>query len=181
MVNKSTNQTLAEAQQKALQIKEEISIYDSERRDRLLYKISTDQVLDFSGSYSITDAEDRNIGSVVRHGMRSLWRASYEIKDRTDNVIAWTTERNPVVKLVDGLLGEIPYSEFVMGYFSEPQIRHRHGGRKAGLHRKTPLVFGGPVYAGIGEQLLLRGGAGAIVGGSDDAHTRARARLRSSA
>ena len=58
---------------------------------------------------------------MVLYGMSSLWRAFYKIKNCTDTVIGRTTERNPLVKLVDGLLGEIPYAEFVMGYFLNPK------------------------------------------------------------
>ena len=80
---------------------------------------------------------------MVRHGMRSLWRASYEIKDRTDNVIGWTTERNPVVKLVDGLLGEIPYAEFVMGYFLNPKYDiDMEDGRQACIVKRRSFLEG---------------------------------------
>jgi len=140
-------QILGAVQQKAFRLKEDVSVYDSESQDRLLYRIRADQFMDISGSYSITDAEGSTIGTVVRHGMRSFWQASYEIKDHSGGVIAHTTERNPAAKLAEGLLEAVPFIGGVLGgvvgYFVNPKYdMNVPDGRRAYIVKHRSLLEG---------------------------------------
>jgi uncharacterized protein YxjI len=105
--------------QKLFKLKESVTVFADREQMRPLYTISADRVLDFSARYTFTDREGRVLGGVRRQGMRSLWRARYEIF-RREEVVFQIQEENPWVKVVDGLLGEIPVLGFLSGYAFHP-------------------------------------------------------------
>src|SRR5688572_20654400 len=65
--------------QKLFKLKEDINVWADEEQTQLLYNIKADRVLDFSPRYNFTDPAGRPIGAVKRQGMRSIWRANYEV------------------------------------------------------------------------------------------------------
>ncbi len=40
---------------------------------------------DFNASYAITDSFGKNLGKIARKGMRSIWKATYNIFDHNEN------------------------------------------------------------------------------------------------
>lgn len=113
-------QLLLYVKQKLLKLKEDISVYRDEDQSRLAFTIRADRMIDFQANYRITAADGSLVGTVKRKGMRSLWKANYEVisAEGSEYVV---TEVNPWIKLVDGILGEIPIVGFLMGYFLHPQ------------------------------------------------------------
>jgi hypothetical protein len=110
---------LCYVRQKAFKLKEAVKVYADEAQTNLLYTIGADRIIDFSAEYHIRDATGQLLGMVKRRGMRSLWRAQYEVS--RDGVIVFTIqEENPWVKLVDGLIGEIPIIGMFTGYLLHP-------------------------------------------------------------
>jgi hypothetical protein len=110
---------LCYVRQKAFKLKEAVKVYADEAQTNLLYTIGADRIIDFSAEYHIRDATGQPLGMVKRRGMRSLWRAQYEVS--RDGVIVFTIqEENPWVKLVDGLIGEIPIIGMFTGYLLHP-------------------------------------------------------------
>ena len=67
--------------------------------------------------------------SVQRFGLKSLWKAKYDILDTTAstlsirepaNVIMTIREENPWIKVIDGLIQVIPLAEMFTGFFLHP-------------------------------------------------------------
>jgi len=111
---------VAYVKQKAFRLKEDIEVYAESSKSRLLYRIKADRVIDFSARYHFTDAEGNPIGSIKREGMRSLWKATYEVSDEAGRVVFRVSEANPWVKVFDALLGEIPVLGLFTGYLFHP-------------------------------------------------------------
>jgi len=105
--------------QKLFKLKEEITVFADAQQTQPLYKINADRVLDFSARYHFTDVNGTDLGSVKREGMRSLWRAHYDIFEG-DALVMTIREENPWVKVLDGLFGQIPLIGMFSGYLFHP-------------------------------------------------------------
>ena len=105
--------------QKLFKLKEEITVFADAKQTQPLYKINADRVLDFSARYHFTDVNGAELGSVKREGMRSLWRAHYDIFEG-DALVMTIREENPWVKVLDGLFGQIPFIGMFSGYLFHP-------------------------------------------------------------
>ena len=129
--------------QKAFKLREAITVYADESQTRALYKIQADRVIDFSATYHITDAMGAEMGAVRQRGMRSLWRARYDVV-RNDSVVFEVSEANPFAKVADGFLGEIPILGFFSGYLFHPKYVVRTAdGAEALTATKQPAFFEG--------------------------------------
>jgi len=118
-VRDGTGHLLCYVKQKAFKLKEAVKVYADEGQTTLLYTIGADRIIDFSAEYHIRDTARQTLGMVKRRGMRSLWRAQYEVS-RGGMVVFTIQEENPWVKLVDGLIGEIPIIGMFTGYLLHP-------------------------------------------------------------
>lgn len=105
--------------QKLFKLKEAITLFADIERTRPLYYVKADRIIDFSARYNFTDSEENYIGAVKRRGLRSLWRARYDIFDG-DTVTFTIQEKNPWVKVVDALFAEIPVVGMFSGYVFNP-------------------------------------------------------------
>jgi hypothetical protein len=106
--------------QKLMKLKEAVTVFADEAQTTPLYTINADRVIDWSARYRIAEASGgRELGAVKRQGMRSIWRAQYEV-ERDGAVVMNIREANPWVKVMDHLLGEIPGLGLLTGYFFHP-------------------------------------------------------------
>lgn len=105
--------------QKLFKLKELITVFADDQRSIPLYYIKADRIIDFSARYDFTDAKNNTIGAVKRRGLRSLWRARYDIFDG-DDVIMTIQEKNPWIKIADALFAEIPIIGLLTGYVFNP-------------------------------------------------------------
>jgi uncharacterized protein YxjI len=113
------DRTVMHLQQKALKLKEHISIFADEQRSKTLFEIKADRIIDWSARYNFSDNRGQAIGAVKRRGMKSLWKANYDIYDG-ENVVFTITEENPWIKVLDGLLSEVPVVGWFTGYVFNP-------------------------------------------------------------
>lgn len=109
--------------QKAFKLKEAITVFADEAQTTPLYRIQADRVIDFSATYHITTADGAALGSIGRKGMRSIWRAHFEVKGPGGAPKFVIREENPWVKVIDGLVGEIPVVGLLTGYLFHPAYR----------------------------------------------------------
>lgn len=101
--------------QKLFRFKEVINVYADEQRSQELYTIKADRIIDFSARYNFSTATGQPLGSVKRRGMKSLWKAHYDIFGASnDQPIFTLQEENPWVKVMDAFFGEIP----ILGMFT---------------------------------------------------------------
>ena len=89
--------------QKLFKLKEAISVFADDSQNDQRFTIKADRVIDFSAAYNFTDGKGGVLGSIKRQGMKSIWKASYQIRDGNDNVVLTVAEENPWAKVVEGL------------------------------------------------------------------------------
>jgi uncharacterized protein YxjI len=130
--------------QKLLKLKEDINVFADERQTRHLFNIKADRVLDFSAKYNFTDSRGQFIGSIKRQGMRSIWRARYEIADAGGSQSMQISEENSWIKVGNALIGELPVVGIFTGYFFNPSyIVSRSDGTIVARLKKQPAFFEG--------------------------------------
>lgn len=105
--------------QKLLKIKEAVTVYADTQQTQPLYTINADRILDWSARYNFADMQGNSLGAVKRQGMKSLWKSHYDILDG-DTPVMTIQEENPWVKIIDGLVGEIPIIGMFTGYLFHP-------------------------------------------------------------
>ena len=119
-VTDPTGRVVAYVKQKAFKLKEDVTVFGDEAQTRPLYRIRADRMIDFSAVYRIEDNAGAEIGTLQRQGMRSLWKANYEVH-RGGQPLLRIQEHNPWVKVLDGVLTEIPIVNLFSGYFLHPR------------------------------------------------------------
>jgi uncharacterized protein YxjI len=118
-VRDADGQELMYVKQKLFKLKEAINIFSDQSQTNQLYTINADRILDFSARYNFTDSQGMSLGAVKRRGMRSIWKASYDVMEG-DSIIFHIQEENAFVKLMDGCFGEIPILGMFSGYVFNP-------------------------------------------------------------
>jgi len=137
------DRTIAYVRQKMFKLKEDVSVFSDESKERLQFSIKANKWLDFSASYQFLDSEGVACGRVVRKGWRSIWKARYEIYDEQDQQDLLIQEESAWVKVADGFLGEIPILNFFTGYLFNPKyIVTRPDGTEVARLVKNPSFFG---------------------------------------
>lgn len=125
-------------QQRLFKLKELIHVFADTSRTQEIYTIKTDRIIDWSARYNFSDGAGRVFGAVKRRGMKSLWKAHYDVYNG-DEVIFSIQEENPWIKILDGLFSEIPIVGMFTGYvFNPAYIVQRPDGRKVMYLSKVP-------------------------------------------
>lgn len=142
-VRDAAGQTRMYVKQKLLKLKEQVTVFADEGQTQTLYHIAADRVIDWSAQYHFSTADGRRIGAVRRKGMRSLWRAHYEITI-DDQIVFNLREENPLAKVGDALFSEIPVLGMFAGYVFHPKyLISRPDGRPVMRASKQPAFFEG--------------------------------------
>lgn len=129
--------------QKAFKLKEAITVFADEGQTQPYFTINADRIIDFSARYHFADMSGRPLGSIKRQGMRSLWKASYEIMEG-ENVALRINEENGWVKVLDAMLSEVPVVGMFTGYFFNPSyLVTRPDGTPVFRLKKEPAFFEG--------------------------------------
>lgn len=129
--------------QKAFKLKEAVTVFADAEQSQPLYSINANKVIDFSARYTITDRNGRPLGSVKRQGMKSLWKAHYDILDGETPVMT-IKEENAWTKVLDSLLGEVPILGMFTGYLFHPAyLVTRQNGAVIMRLEKQPAFFEG--------------------------------------
>jgi uncharacterized protein YxjI len=133
---------LGYVKQKLFKLKEDINVFSDESQNRLLFNIKADRVLDFSARYNFTDGNGQFLGSIKRQGMRSIWKAHYEIFDARNQQVLQIREQNPWTKVFDALIGEVPVVGMFTGYLFNPAyIMTRMDDSPVLILKKQPAFF----------------------------------------
>lgn len=106
--------------QKMFKLKEEVTVFADETQMQPFYKINADRVIDFSAAYHFSDMNGYQFGAIKREGMRSLWKAHYDIYNGSTNPLLSVREENGWIKVLDALFGEIPIVGMFSGYVFNP-------------------------------------------------------------
>lgn len=141
---RDANGTLvAYVKQKLFKLKEAVTVFGDEAQTQPLYTLAADRILDFSARYRFADTSGRELGSVKRQGLRSLWKAQYDILDGETQVMT-IREENAWIKVLDALLNELPIVGLFTGYFLHPAyLVSRSDGTLVMRIEKQPAFFEG--------------------------------------
>lgn len=162
-VEDASGNTVCYVKQKLFKLKEQIEVFEDSSRTTLLATINADRIIDWSARYHFTTAAGEALGSVGRRGMRSLWRAHYEIVLPGADTPAMTLrEENPWTKVMDGFFGELPIINLFSGYLFHPKyLVSRNDGTPVLRLTKEPAFWEGRFKvellgdASAAEQLAL--------------------------
>jgi uncharacterized protein YxjI len=129
--------------QKLFKLKEAVTVFADEQQTQPLYTLKADRIWDFSARYHLADSQGAALGSVKRHGVKSLWKAQYDILD-DDRLVMSIHEENPWVKVLDALINEIPILGMFSGYLFHPAyLVSRPDGAIVMRMAKQPAFFEG--------------------------------------
>ncbi len=142
--------------QKLFKLKEAIGVFADEKRSQSLYSIKADRIIDFSARYNFSDSAGSYIGAVKRRGLKSLWKAHYDIFDG-DTTHFTIQEENPWIKVLDALFEQIPVLGAFSGYFLHPKyLIARPDGNVVMRVEKLPAFFEGKYSVKQVDQLSDR-------------------------
>ncbi|MBA4124778.1 MAG: hypothetical protein H0X72_20230 [Acidobacteria bacterium] len=128
--------------QKLFKLKEDINVFADESQTKLLFNIKADRIIDISARYNFTSSSGQFIGSIKRQGMRSIWKAHYEISDANNQQVLQISEENAWTKVFDALVGEVPVVGMFSGYLFNPAyIMSRTDGSPIICLEKQPAFF----------------------------------------
>lgn len=135
---------VAYVRQKMFKLKEDVIVFNDESKSQELFRIKANQWIDFNASYAMTDLQSgKNFGNLSRRGMRSLWKSQYDIADETGTTKYQINEDNGWIKVMDGLIGEIPVVGMLTGYFLNPSYTVKdNAGKEYFKLKKMPSLFG---------------------------------------
>ncbi|MBH1960511.1 MAG: hypothetical protein I8H68_10405 [Flavobacteriia bacterium] len=135
---------VAYVRQKMFKLKEDVIVFNDETKSQELFRIKANQWIDFNASYAITDLQSGKIfGNLSRRGMRSLWKSQYDIADKTSATKYQINEDNGWIKVLDGIIGEIPVVGMLTGYFLNPSYTVKdNAGKEYFKLKKMPSLFG---------------------------------------
>jgi uncharacterized protein YxjI len=139
----NNGQLLFYVKQKLFKLKEAITVFADQAQTEPMFQINADRVIDWSARYTFTDRSGMQLGAVKRQGMKSLWRARYDVLDQEHPVFT-ITEENPFAKVLDSLLGEVPVVGLISGYLFHPSYQvARSDGTAVMRLRKQPAFLEG--------------------------------------
>jgi hypothetical protein len=129
--------------QKAFKLKESVTVFADAAQTQPVYSINANKMLDFSARYTFADQQGRVLGSVKRQGMKSLWKAHYDVLDGETPVMT-IQEESPWTKVLDSLVGEVPILGMFTGYLFHPAyLVTRQNGTVVMRLEKQPAFFEG--------------------------------------
>ena len=142
-ITDAQGQMLGYVKQKMFKLKEDIRIFSDDTQSKELFSIRANKILDFSAQYNFADSQGNAYGSVRRKGMRSLWKAHYEICEQ-DAPVMEIHEESAWIKVIDALVGEIPVVGMFTGYLFNPAyLVTRMDGTVVARLQKQPAFFEG--------------------------------------
>ena len=109
--------------QKIWNLKEDVRIFRDDSKTDEVFRINANKIIDIGARYFFTDSKtEQSLGSIKQRGLKTIWRAHYDIENTMEEAEHALTEDNPWVKVADALLGEIPILGFFTGYFIHPSF-----------------------------------------------------------
>jgi uncharacterized protein YxjI len=125
-VTDSSGREILYVRQKLLKLRDKIKVYSDSSQSQELYEINADRVIDFSAHFTFTDSQGRVVGSVQRQGMRSFWRATYDIQSPAGSLYT-IVEEQPWLKVIDYYLEDVA----IVGMFTSLIFSPTYGLQRA--------------------------------------------------
>ncbi|MBD3370946.1 hypothetical protein GF402_11380 [Candidatus Fermentibacteria bacterium] len=108
-VKDSSGETVMYSTQKAFKLREDMSIWASERKERELLKIRTPQILDWGATYFVTDSTTgEEVGAIARKGLKSVVRDEWKFLSAEQEEIGTLTESGWARAIISRLIKLVP-------------------------------------------------------------------------
>lgn len=112
-IEDTSGNTVLWGRKKGFKLKEDIRLFADAAMQQEVMAIAARSMLDFSGTYDVTDSQlQTRIGSVRRKGLRSLLRDEWHILGPAEEQIAIIQEDSQVLALVRRFLTELVPQSF---------------------------------------------------------------------
>ena len=169
-VTDASGREILYVRQKLLKLRDKIKVFADSSQSQELYEINADRILDWSAAnFAFTDPQGRTVGSVQRQGLRSFWRATYEIQAPRAGLYT-IVEEQPWLKVIDRYVEDIPIVGMFSGHAVQPHLRRpeqRHRADRPADHQAA-----GPSCRGPSRIDNLAGPPAGGRGGGDPARRR---------
>lgn len=143
-VEDSRGQLLLYVKQKLLKFKEEVNVFADEAQTQRAFGIKADRVIDFRARYTITNAAGNTIGAIKQRGMKSFWKAHFDVEDAFGREAFFIEEENPWTRMLNGFIEEIPIIGALSGYILHPAyLVKRVDGTLTMKLKKQPALWEG--------------------------------------
>ena len=145
-VTESDGTPVLYVKQKLLKLKEHVEVFTDKTREKKLCDIQANKVIDWSSAYNFTGAQGNSFGGIRRKGLKSLWRARYEIySGDSDGATEFNvSEESVLTRVIDGIFGDIPIIGLLAGYVAHPAYIVTDSSGKAVMRlRKNPALWEG--------------------------------------
>lgn len=98
-------QLVGYCKQKAFRLKEDLRVYTDDSTTTELFRITTQSILDISGTYQVIDANGTPMGALKRQGLKSMLRDEWLVYDQhgreVGKILEDSTMRAIVRRVVD--------------------------------------------------------------------------------
>lgn len=145
-VNDATGAPICYVRQKLFRFREKVEVFTDESMQTLLATIEADRIIDWSARYTFKSPQGVVLGAIGRRGLRSLWRAHYDVFTSGASEPVFTIqEASALTKLLDGIFSEIPIVGMFAGFMLHPSYHALRCGRESPEMKltKRPAFFEG--------------------------------------
>ncbi len=144
-ITDATGRVILHVRQQIFRIREQVEVFADTERTQKVAHIQADRIIDWSARYQFAEANGTPIGATGRKGMKSLWRAHYDVFNPGDATPDFAIrEANPMAKIMDGLIGSIPFIGLLSLYLFHPKyVATRSSGAPAMSVTKVPAFLEG--------------------------------------
>lgn len=141
-VTDANDESVCFVQQKMFKLKEAVNVFQDKSKQSMLCEIKADRIIDWSACYHFFDSSGESFGAVRRKGMKSIWKAHYDVLDENDVHISSIQEENPMAKVFDSMLGEVPVIGMLTSFLFHPKYLLKSVDGEAKLRMtKQPALF----------------------------------------
>ena len=105
--------------QKLFKLKEAVKVFSDSSQNETLFEINADRVLDFNAKYHFKDSQGTDVGAVGRQGVKSIFKAHYDVYDG-EALVATIREEAAWKRIVEHFLSGIPVLGFLAVYLINP-------------------------------------------------------------
>ena len=142
-IHDANGNCLAYVKQKLFKFREAVTVFADESQEKVRYYIQADRIIDFSAQYNFTNAQGIAMGCVKQRGLRSLWKAGFDVLD-VGLPIFHINEESVSTRFLDSLFGQIPVIGLLSGYLFQPAYEvSRPDGQIVMVMTKQPALFEG--------------------------------------
>ena len=142
-VTDANGQSVFYVREKIFTLRDKIKVFRNSNKTDLLYELTSNKLIDFQQTFTITNQQGNVIGKAKRKTLKSLWTATFHIYDAQDKHSYTIKERSGLTRVMDGLFGEIPVLGFFSGYIFNPKyVLMDLNGKELMEISKEPSFFG---------------------------------------